>query len=244
MIKLVVFIILSIPLVAISWRSLRIPGSHGFYRFFGWEATLWLAISNIIYWFEKPFSFQQIISWVFLFYSLYLLIAGVILLRNKGNAAQHREDPTLFAFEKTTELVETGLFRYIRHPLYGSLLFLSWGIFLKHPSVFQLSIVLLASIMYFLTARMDERECVIYFGDIDEDVVTNGTETYKFSELIRDRSGYRYLDNLGTRPNVYYLPPVDRQFPFERGLDGLDEEVTKRFENTPYMKNLKNKEIL
>ena len=85
---------------------------------------------------------------------------------------------------------------------------------------------------------------VIYFGDIDEDVVTNGTETFKFSELIRDRSGYKYLDNLGTRPNVYYLPPVDRQFPFERGLDGLDEEVTKRFENTPYVKNLKNKEIL
>jgi molybdopterin-containing oxidoreductase family iron-sulfur binding subunit len=83
---------------------------------------------------------------------------------------------------------------------------------------------------------------VIYFGDIDEDVVTNGTETYKFSELIRDRSGYRYLDNLGTRPNVYYLPPVDRQFPVERGLDGLDEEVAKRLENTPYMKNLKNKE--
>jgi molybdopterin-containing oxidoreductase family iron-sulfur binding subunit len=82
---------------------------------------------------------------------------------------------------------------------------------------------------------------VIYFGDIDEDVVTNGTETYKFSELIRDRSGYRYLDNLGTRPNVYYLPPVDRQFPVERGLDGLDEEVTKRLENTPFVIN-KNKE--
>jgi len=83
---------------------------------------------------------------------------------------------------------------------------------------------------------------VIYFGDIDEDVVTNGTETFKFSELIRDRSGYRYLENLGTRPNVYYLPPVDRQFPVERGLDGLDEETAKKFENTPYVKNLKNKE--
>jgi molybdopterin-containing oxidoreductase family iron-sulfur binding subunit len=83
---------------------------------------------------------------------------------------------------------------------------------------------------------------VIYFGDIDEDVVTNGLETYKFSDLIRDRSGYRHLDNLGTRPNVYYLPPVDRQFPVDRGLDGLDEEVRSRYDNTPYVKNLKNKE--
>jgi len=82
----------------------------------------------------------------------------------------------------------------------------------------------------------------IYYGDIDEDVVTNGTETLKFSELIRDRSGYRYLENLGTRPNVYYLPPVDRQFPVDRGFDGLDEEIRKNYDNTPYVKNMKNKE--
>lgn len=83
---------------------------------------------------------------------------------------------------------------------------------------------------------------VIYFGDIDEDVVTNGTETFKFSELIRDRSGYRYLENLGTRPNVYYLPPVDRQFPVERGLEGLDDDIRRNFDNTPFVKNLKAKE--
>jgi len=60
--------------------------------------------------------------------------------------------------------------------------------------------------------------------------------------LIRDRSGYRYLENLGTRPNVYYLPPVERQFPVERGLDGLDEETKKRFDETPFVKNQLNKE--
>jgi len=80
---------------------------------------------------------------------------------------------------------------------------------------------------------------VIYFGDIDEDVVTNGTDTYKFSELIRDRSGYRYLENLGTRPNVYYLPPVDRQFPVERGFDGLDKEIQERYDETPFVINRK-----
>ena len=52
---------------------------------------------------------------------------------------------------------------------------------------------------------------VIFFGDIDEDVVTNGVDTFKFTELIRDRAGYQYLESLGTRPNVYYLPPVDRR---------------------------------
>jgi molybdopterin-containing oxidoreductase family iron-sulfur binding subunit len=78
---------------------------------------------------------------------------------------------------------------------------------------------------------------VIYFGDIYEDAVTNGAETIRFSELIRDRGGYRHLETLGTRPSVYYLPPVNRQFPLERGLDGLDEEILERYENTPYMKS-------
>jgi len=56
---------------------------------------------------------------------------------------------------------------------------------------------------------------VYYFGDINEDTVTNGNETLRFSQLINDKAGYRYLESLGTESNVYYLPPVNRQFPFE-----------------------------
>lgn len=77
---------------------------------------------------------------------------------------------------------------------------------------------------------------VIYFGDVDEDTVTNGTETYQFSQLIRDRAGYRYLETLGTRPSVYYLPPVERQFEVERGFSDLDEEVKNRYIETPFLK--------
>lgn len=80
---------------------------------------------------------------------------------------------------------------------------------------------------------------VIYFGDMDEDVVTNGVETFKFSELIRDRSGYRYLENLGTRPNVYYLPPVNRQFPIESGFKGHGQDIKDRYKDTPFVKNFK-----
>lgn len=56
---------------------------------------------------------------------------------------------------------------------------------------------------------------VFYFGDINEDAVTNGDETLRFSELMRDKSGYRLFEELGTKPNVYYLPPVNRLFPFK-----------------------------
>lgn len=77
---------------------------------------------------------------------------------------------------------------------------------------------------------------VIYFGDVDEDTVTNGTETFQFSQLIHDRAGYRYLEVLGTRPCVYYLPPVDRQFEVDRGFSDLEESVKERYKDTPYSK--------
>jgi len=80
---------------------------------------------------------------------------------------------------------------------------------------------------------------VIYFGDIIEDTVTNGEETVRFSELIKDRSGYRQFEELGTEPNVYYLPPVDRMFNIERGLEGISEENMKKYKDVPYIKNLK-----
>jgi Fe-S-cluster-containing dehydrogenase component len=58
---------------------------------------------------------------------------------------------------------------------------------------------------------------VYYFGDKNEDAVTNGTtgETVRFSELISDNHGYTYFEDLGTKPQVYYLPPKNRRFPCE-----------------------------
>ena len=60
---------------------------------------------------------------------------------------------------------------------------------------------------------------VFLFGNIIEDSVTNGADTFRFSDLIKDRAGYRLMEELGTKPSVYYLPPVNRQFPFESGLE-------------------------
>lgn len=54
---------------------------------------------------------------------------------------------------------------------------------------------------------------VIYAGDELEDIVTNGRgEAVKFSKLIQDNAGYRYMDELGTAPRVWYLPPRGRQY--------------------------------
>ena len=72
---------------------------------------------------------------------------------------------------------------------------------------------------------------VIYFGDILEDTVTNGIETERFSKLMLDRAGYRYREELGTLPSVYYLPPTQRMFPVESGLEDTDESIKGRYKN-------------
>jgi Fe-S-cluster-containing dehydrogenase component len=81
---------------------------------------------------------------------------------------------------------------------------------------------------------------VIYFGDQMEDTVTNGDETIRFSELIKEKAGYRYMEELGTEPRVYYLPPTDRMFPFERGLEDQPQEILDRYKNLPYFKEFED----
>jgi protein-S-isoprenylcysteine O-methyltransferase Ste14 len=162
--NLVIFGILSLPVIIISWRTLFNTTSHGFYRFFSWECIIWLFSSNYKYWFLNPFSFEQILSWIFLFWSAYAVIAGALLLKKSGKPIQGRNESMLFQFEKTSELVDHGIFRYIRHPLYSSLLFLTWGIFLKRATV-QLSIIAgISTVFLYLTARFDEKECITFFG--------------------------------------------------------------------------------
>jgi protein-S-isoprenylcysteine O-methyltransferase Ste14 len=163
--RLITFGILSIPIIIISRRTLFDFRSHGFYRFFSWECIIWLFISNYTFWFVDPFSTRQIFSWIFLFWSAYVVIAGVILLKKAGKPVESRNDTMLYKFEKTSELVDHGIYRFIRHPLYSSLLFLTWGIFLKHTTVLLLIVALLSTAFLYLTAIFDEKECTAYFGE-------------------------------------------------------------------------------
>lgn len=58
----------------------------------------------------------------------------------------------------------------------------------------------------------------IYFGDQVEDVVTNHAgETVSFTQLIREKGGFRYMEELGTEPRVWYLPPRDRVYSAPKG---------------------------
>jgi protein-S-isoprenylcysteine O-methyltransferase Ste14 len=163
--RVVFFIALSLPLIYFSKQSLFDIKSHGFPRFFSWECIIVLFIANYKFWFKAPLAANQVISWILLIVSLYLIIAGVVLLKKARKPGVVRVDDKLFRFEKTTELVTTGIFRYIRHPLYSALLFLTWGIYFKHPTVIMTLVALVSSVLLWFTAVRDEKECIAYFGD-------------------------------------------------------------------------------
>ena len=65
---------------------------------------------------------------------------------------------------------------------------------------------------------------VIFYGDENEDTVTNGEEIFQLSTLLTERAAYRQFDILGTKPRVYYLPPDKRGFPFEEAKEKINTE--------------------
>jgi protein-S-isoprenylcysteine O-methyltransferase Ste14 len=162
--KLLIFIIISCCLWYLTRASVRVVGSHGFYRFFAWEAITALILLNIGMWFFHPLSILQIISWIFLISSLVLLWNGYTSIRSEGKPSEQRQDSTLLTLEKTSVLVTSGVYKYIRHPLYSSLLFLAWGVSLKDVTWLSVCMVTGATGCLVLTAKADEAECIRYFG--------------------------------------------------------------------------------
>jgi len=166
--RLLVFACLSAALAYVSRASLNATRSHGFYRFFAWECIVGLFCLNFInlqQWFGDPFSVRQLISWFLLIACIVPAVHGAHLLRTKGRPdPERRHDPSLVGIETTTRLVTTGVFKYIRHPLYSSLLLLAWGVFFKHPCWLGGGVVLGAMGFLLATAKVEEAENIRYFG--------------------------------------------------------------------------------
>ncbi|HRT06681.1 MAG TPA: methyltransferase [Kiritimatiellia bacterium] len=164
MIRPGLFLALSVFFAYVSRRSLVRPSTHGFFRFFVWEALAALFLLNGPHWIDDPFGPRQLLSWTLITVSAALALAGAHALRAYGQAGPQRNAPELYAFERTSRLVTRGIYRYLRHPLYSSLLFLAWGVFLKQPGAAGFALAAATSLFLILTARRDEAECRSYFG--------------------------------------------------------------------------------
>lgn len=165
MIRAMVVALGSVPILWFSRRSLLRPSSHGFSRFFAFEAILALVVVNAPRWFAEPLRTQQVVSWLILTVSAVFLVWGVVLLRRFGRSRPRTEGAPEFQWENTTNVVTTGIYRYIRHPMYSSLLFLTWGALLKSVSTGTFALAVIATVALAATARVEESENLARFGD-------------------------------------------------------------------------------
>ncbi|MBI2916738.1 MAG: 4Fe-4S dicluster domain-containing protein [Chloroflexi bacterium] len=72
----------------------------------------------------------------------------------------------------------------------------------------------------------------IYYGDLEEDLATNGKDVVALSKFLSENQTYRLKEDLGTKPRVFYIPghgqAVGRD-PFKHGRKPTE---------WPWMKNL------
>ena len=52
----------------------------------------------------------------------------------------------------------------------------------------------------------------IYLGDLNEDLATNGSEIVKLSRFLAENNAFRLMEELGTRPRVWYIPGHGQQY--------------------------------
>lgn len=145
-------------IIGFSWYySLRHGNFHGIPRFFSFESIFLLCLLRWEHWFDNPFSWYQVISWILLITSAYTGIAGFLTLKLKGMAKRN--------FENTTILVKTGIYSLIRHPLYLSLLCLGSSLMMKKPGPAEIILGIINIGALFITASMEEKEMISKFGN-------------------------------------------------------------------------------
>jgi protein-S-isoprenylcysteine O-methyltransferase Ste14 len=158
LLHIIILVAGTIGLIVFSWTaSIRAHRYHGVFRFFAFESILVLVLFNAEWWFKDPFSVFQLISWPLLLASIFPPIHGFILLNKVGDPQGQMEE--------TTKLIEAGLYKYIRHPMYSSFVLAGPGAFLKHVSFLTAAMVVICLVSTYLTAKVEQGEMIERFGD-------------------------------------------------------------------------------
>ena len=160
--QLLQFVIGTVLVILFSWFvSIREKRYHGIPRFFAFEGLLLLGLLQRPVWFNDPFGPGQIVSWILLTICIYYIMAAVILYFRHARPGVN--------FENSTKLVTTGLYKFVRHPMYASLLLLGWGMFFKsiHPT--SIALIFVITLALYLTCKVEEKEMIKRFGKEYED---------------------------------------------------------------------------
>jgi len=172
--NVIALIIGTILIIVISWfLSIKHKRYHGIPRFFAFESIFIMILLNYKVWFLDPFSIRQVISWMLLILSLYPVSVGFYLLKREGNPDSN--------FENTSKLVKSGIYGYIRHPLYLSVFIFGMGVLFKDPESIQIMLGIVIFISIIITSGVEEKEMIAKFGDEYKDYMK---ETKMFIPFI------------------------------------------------------------
>jgi protein-S-isoprenylcysteine O-methyltransferase Ste14 len=157
-IELILLITFTLCNIAFNWYiSLRAERFHAIFRFFSFESIFLLILINYPVWFRNPLSFQQLISWVLLIICIYGAVIGFYTYYKLGKP----ED----LLEETIHIISSGIYKYIRHPMYMSLIAFGLGAMMKDPGYVQLLIGVVNLIAVYFTVRVEEKEIIVKFGE-------------------------------------------------------------------------------
>ena len=157
LLRLVLLVVLSSGVVIVSGHAWKTKEVYGLVRFLAFETLVVLIVWNVDEWFTEPWSPRQITSWIIFLASTALAFHGSQLLRSVGRARER-------LIEDTCCVVEVGAYRYIRHPLYASLMFFTWGVFLKDVAWGSGLLAAATTVFLFATARLEEAHSLERFG--------------------------------------------------------------------------------
>lgn len=156
--ELLLLALLSASAVAASLHAFRTQQVYGLFRFFAFETLVLLIVWNAGRWFDEPSSTQQIVSWALFAASVAQAAHGIYILKAVGRAQSR-------IIEDTQTVLEVGVYHYIQHPLYASLMLFGWGVFFKGVDLSSGSPISVATAFLFATARFEERFNIDQFGE-------------------------------------------------------------------------------
>ena len=150
------FLLLSLLIgyFARDWLQQRLL--HGLTRFLALECALGLTILSLPALWRMPSSPLQFLSWTLILLSLILGVFGYRLLVQVGK-------PEL-RLAADQQLSASGLYKYVRHPLYTSLILFSLALYLKAITMISTALFLGTALFLFITASEEEMENLDRYG--------------------------------------------------------------------------------
>jgi protein-S-isoprenylcysteine O-methyltransferase Ste14 len=117
--------------------------------------VLWVGDSFFLH--KSTFLADSVPLYIRLVILVFSLITAVLLFRSGHVVVSHEHRPT--------DVVSTGAFRYVRHPLYLGCILFYLGLAVSTLSLFSLALLVLIFLFYNYIAGYEEKLLVQKFGD-------------------------------------------------------------------------------